>query len=155
MKVEVIVDKKYTEPNVKIYADRMTDEISYLLDIIQNKDKSQIHGFREDQLYIININDIFLIYSENGKVYAKTDDTTYLIKYRLYQLEEFLDKNFIRISNSEIINIRRVKNLDFAVLGTIKINFINDTYTYSSRRFIKKIKDYLKEGLKWNYLKKY
>lgn len=145
MKAEIIVDKKYTEPNVKIYTDKITDEISYLLDIIQNKDKSQIHGFREDQLYIININDIFLIYSENGKVYAKTDDTTYLIKYRLYQLEEFLDRKFIRISNSEIINIKKVKNLDFAVLGTIKINFINDTYTYSSRRFIKKIKDYLKE----------
>src|SRR5699024_5078218 len=97
---------------------------------------------------IININDLFLIYSENGKVYAKTSDSTYLIKYRLYQLEEFLDRNFIRISNSEIINIKKVKNLDFEVLGTIKINFINNTYTYSSRRFIKKIKDYLKEGLK-------
>ena len=148
MKVEVIVDEKYTEPNVQIYADKITDEISYLLDIIQNKDKLQIHGFSDDQLYIININDLFLIYSENGKVYAKTSDSTYLIKYRLYQLEEFLDRNFIRISNSEIINIKKVKNLDFEVLGTIKINFINNTYTYSSRRFIKKIKDYLKEGLK-------
>ena len=148
MKVEVIVDEKYTEPNVQIYADKITDEISYLLDIIQNKDKLQIHGFSDDQLYIININDLFLIYSENGKVYAKTSDSTYLIKYRLYQLEKFLDRNFIRISNSEIINIKKVKNLDFEVLGTIKINFINNTYTYSSRRFIKKIKDYLKEGLK-------
>ena len=85
-----------------------------------------------------------MLYSENGKVYAKTSKNSYLLKFRLYQLEEMLDKNFIRISNSEIINIKKVKNLDFAMIGTIKINFINGTYTYASRRFIKKIKDYLK-----------
>lgn len=87
---------------------------------------------------------IFLIYSENGKIFAKTDDNIYQLKYRLYQLEALLDKNFIRISNSEIINIQKVKNLDFSMLGTIRINFINGTYTFASRRFIKKIKEYLK-----------
>ena len=145
MKVEVILDNSFVEPDIKIYTNTISDEVSYLLDIIQNKGKSQIHGFLEEKLYFIDINDIFLIYSENGMVYAKTSDKSYLIKYRLYQLEDFLNKDFLRISNSEIINMRKVKSLDFALLGTIKINFINDTYTYSSRRFIKKIKDYLKE----------
>ena len=38
--------------------------------------------------------------------------------------------------------------MDFSLLGTIKINFINGTFTYCSRRFIKKIKEHL--GL-WEY----
>ena len=151
MKVEVILDNSFVEPDIKIYTNTISDEVSYLLDIIQNKGKSKIHGFLEENLYIIDINDIFLIYSENGKVYAKTSDNSYLIKYRLYQLEDFLNKDFLRISNSEIINMRKVKNLDFTLFGTIKINFINDTYTYSSRRFIQKIKNYLKEEIKWNF----
>lgn len=144
MEIQVIIDNKYINPKLTIYTDKMTNEISCLLDLINNGNKTQINGFSEDKLYIINPNDIFQIYSANGKVYAKTSDNTFLIKYRLYEIEKILDNNFIRISNSEIININKVKNLDFAILGTIKINFVNQTYTYASRRFIKKIKDYLK-----------
>ena len=144
MEIQVIIDNKYINPKLTIYTDKMTNEISCLIDLINNGNKTQINGFLEDKLYIINPKDIFQIYSEDGKVYARTSENTFLIKYRLYEIEKFLDKNFIRISNSEIININKVKNLDFAILGTIKINFINQTYTYASRRFIKKIKDYLK-----------
>lgn len=144
MEIQVIIDNKYINPKLTIYTDKMTNEISCLIDLINNGNNTQINGFLEDKLYIINPNDIFQIYSENGKVYAKTSDNTFLIKYRLYEIEKILDNNFIRISNSEIININKVKNLDFAILGTIKINFVNQTYTYASRRFIKKIKDYLK-----------
>ena len=147
MKFEVIIDEKYEEPNIKVYTSSMTDEVSIILDMIKSHNNLCINGFLNNQLYIINLKDIFVIYSENGKVFVKTENATYLIKYRLYQIEQLLDKNFIRISNSEIINIKKVKNLDFSFLGTIKINFINDTYTFSSRRFIKKIKEYLKEGL--------
>ena len=144
MDIEVIIDNKYSNPKVTIYTDKMSDEISSIINIIKNENNSKIYGFLDNELYFINFEDVFLLYSENGKVYAKTSKNSYLLKFRLYQLEEMLDKNFIRISNSEIINIKKVKNLDFAMIGTIKINFINGTYTYASRRFIKKIKDYLK-----------
>lgn len=144
MDIEVIIDNKYSNPKVTIYTDKMSDEISSVINIIKNENNSKIYGFLDNELYFINFKDVFLLYSENGKVYAKTSKNSYLLKFRLYQLEEMLDKNFIRISNSEIINIKKVKNLDFAMIGTIKINFINGTYTYASRRFIKKIKDYLK-----------
>ena len=144
MDIEVIVDDKYKNTKIAIYTNKLSDDITCLIDYIKNQKYSKIYGFLNDTLYFLNLNDIFLIYSENGKVYAKTNENTYLLKYRLYQLEELLDNNFIRISNSEIINIKKVKNLDFSIFGTIKINFINNTYTYASRRFIKKIKDYLK-----------
>ena len=144
MDIEVIIDNKYSNPKVTIYTDKMSDEISSVINIIKNENNSKLYGFLDNELYFINFEDVFLLYSENGKVYAKTSKNSYLLKFRLYQLEEMLDKNFIRISNSEIINIKKVKNLDFAMIGTIKINFINGTYTYASRRFIKKIKDYLK-----------
>lgn len=144
MDIEVIIDNKYSNPKVTIYTDKMSDEISSVINIIKNENNSKLYGFLDNELYFINFEDVFLLYSENGKVYAKTSKNSYLLKFRLYQLEEMLDKNFIRISNSEIINIKKVKNLDFAMIGTIKINFINGTYTYVSRRFIKKIKDYLK-----------
>ena len=144
MDVEIVVDSKYSEPKVVIYTDSVSNDISNLVNQIKAAKLSTLHGFLDDKLYILNLKDIYLFYSENGKVYAKTNDNNYNVKYKLYELENMLsNKNFIRISNSEIINLKNVKNLDFALLGTIKINFANNTYTYASRRFIKKIKDYL------------
>lgn len=144
MKVEVIVDKNYSEPKIVIYTNSISKDVSDLLNQIEKSSTTSLNGFLDDKVCILDLQDIYLFYSENGKVYAKTSDNTYNIKYRLYSLENMLsNKNFIRISNSEIINLKKVKNLDFAFLGTIKINFLNGTYTYASRRFIKKIKEYL------------
>ena len=144
MDVEIVVDSKYSEPKVVIYTDNVSNDISNLVNQIKNSNMFSLHGFLNDKLYILNLQDIYLFYSENGKVYAKTSDNNYNVKYKLYELENMLtNKDFIRISNSEIINLKKVKNLDFAFLGTIKINFLNGTYTYASRRFIKKIKEYL------------
>ena len=144
MKVEVVVDSNCSEPKVVIYTSEISKDVSVLLNKIENSDLTIIKGFLDDKVCILNLQDIYLFYSENGKVYAKTSENSYNVKYRLYELEDMLsNKNFIRISNSEIINFKKVKNLDFAFLGTIKINFLNGTYTYASRRFIKKIKEYL------------
>ena len=55
-----------------------------------------------------------------------------------------LDKKaFIRISNSEIINFNKVKNIDFKIIGTIILNFKSGNKAYASRRYIPKIKEFL------------
>lgn len=143
MDIKIIIDKNYTTPKVVVYTNQVSEDVSQMLELLNRNNNSQLYGFIGDSLYFLNFNDIFSIYSSNGKVYANTDDKTYLLKYRLYQLETILGNNFVRISNSEIANINKIKNLDFSTLGTIRINFINNTFTYVSRRYIKKIKDYL------------
>ena len=66
------------------------------------------------------------------------------LKARLYELEERLaKKNFIRISNSEIVNFSKIKNFDLSLAGTITIIFKDGSKTYVSRRYVKKIKQFL------------
>lgn len=148
MEVEVIVDAKYNKPKAIIYTNAVSDEVAKVVNELQNSGTQTLNGYLDNKICILNLEKIFDIYAEGGKVYAKSSDETYSLKYRLYELEKLLSKDFIRISNSEIINLKKVKNLDFSLLGTIKINFINGTFTYCSRRFIKKIKEHL--GL-WEY----
>ena len=63
---------------------------------------------------------------------------------KLYELELFLDKKiFVRISNSEIVNFNKVKNIDFKMIGTMILNFNNGNKSYVSRRYIPKIKEFL------------
>lgn len=85
--------------------------------------------------------DILRIYAANQKVYVQTDKAEYLLRHRLYELEELLDRQrFLRISNSEIIHVRKIQDIDLSVTGRICIRFREDVYTYVSRRYIPKIK---------------
>lgn len=88
--------------------------------------------------------EIVRIYSENKKVYLRTQKHTYEVRDRLYSLEEALrDKGFVRISNSEIVNISVIEKLDMSYTGTIKMYMKNGDETFVSRRYVGKIKDVL------------
>ena len=79
-----------------------------------------LSGFRGDTLEILEQSDIVRLYAAAGKVYATTDNGEYTLRLRLYELEERLSKDrFVSISNSEIINLRKVKNFDLSFTGTI------------------------------------
>ena len=63
---------------------------------------------------------------------------------RLYELEERLNKRlFVRISNSEIINLKKVIRLDLSMSGTICVELSNQTTAYVARRYVTKIKQAL------------
>lgn len=67
-----------------------------------------------------------------------------MLRMRLYELEACLnEKEFVRISNSEIINLKKVKNFDISLGGVIRVKFIDGTTTYVSRRYVAKIKNVL------------
>lgn len=90
----------------------------------------------------IKTKDIITFYSQNQKVFARTNRDTYDLKFRLYQLELKLPQNqFVRISNSEIINLDKIDTFDFTYTGKITVKLCDGTTTMVSRRCIKKIKD--------------
>ncbi len=60
------------------------------------------------------------------------------------ELEEKLDKqSFLRISRSDIINLKHVKNFDLSFTGTISVHLVNGDTVYVSRRKLKDVKNYL------------
>lgn len=144
MKVEVNIDKNCEETKIVIYTKSVEDKIIKLIENLQNKEMEQLNGFKNDEMYLLNQNDIETIYAEDGKVFAKENGNKYLIKKRLYELEEILNSDkFVRISNSEIVNMKKVQKINFKLSGTIILYFTNDEKTYVSRRYLKKIKEYL------------
>ena len=77
-------------------------------------------------------------------LFRSTEKGEYALKFRMYELEEKLDKNcFVRISNSEIINLKKVKSFDLSLTGTICVKMKNGRVTYASRRYVSKIKQVL------------
>lgn len=147
MNFEIKFDNNYTEPKLVIYTKEMTEDIKKIIENIAKNADDCIQGYKDKKMYILDQKKIKTVYSENGKVYAEKENVTYELKNRIYELEELLDKKiFVRISNSEIVNFRNVENLDFSFTGTIKLNFNDGTSTFVSRRYIPKIKKFLKIG---------
>lgn len=84
------------------------------------------------------------IYLNSGKVVAVTDKGEYILRLRLYEIENLLlTDQFIRISNSEIINLKKVNNFDLSFTGTIYVKLSNGVTTYVSRRYAPKLKKIL------------
>ena len=84
--------------------------------------------------------------SDPGQGIDKVDTLpSKVCKSSLSGIEEVLNPvRFIRISQSEIINIYKVKRFDISIAGTIGVEFENGTKTWASRRCVKQIKNILK-----------
>lgn len=74
---------------------------------------------------------------------AQTDTDDYLLSMRLYQVLETLPQNFIKISQSEIINLKAVRQFAITANGLVEIHLNNGQITYSSRRYLKSLKEQL------------
>lgn len=103
-----------------------------------------ISGSKDDKVEVLEQANLIRIYASGGKVFAATDKGEYVLRLRLYELEERLDaRQFVRISNSEIVNLRKVSNFDLSFTGTICVKLQDGTVTYVSRRYVPKIKKIL------------
>lgn len=146
MNIELDIDESYIKPKAVIHTKEITDEVTNALHILSNiKDTAnKLLGYKDGTIVPLDTNIIVRIFSENQKTYCETKKETLIIKLPLYKIEDLLSSsNFIRISQSEIINFNEVENLNMTYSGTILILFKSGNKSYVSRRYIKKIKDYL------------
>ncbi len=144
MDIEIKIDNDFITPKIIIKTSKITTEIDDIIKKINEINYNILCGFIDDKVEILNQNDIISIYSNDGKTFALTSSKEYRLKQKLYELEEFLDKKFfVRISKSEIVNLKMVDSLDLSFIGTICIKLKNGTNTYVSRRYVKKIKQIL------------
>ncbi|MGP1507617.1 MAG: LytTR family DNA-binding domain-containing protein [Sphaerochaeta sp.] len=141
MQIDVKIDSSVSETKVIIIAGKMDAEIDALLKMLSCEQPKMIAGFRNDEMQILEQETISKIYACDGKVFAKTQNCEFLLKMRLYEIEERLDKScFVRISNSEIINLKKVKSFDLSMSGTIYVVMQDRTVAFVSRRYVQKIK---------------
>ena len=141
MQVEIKIEANCSEPKVIVITDKMTDEISELVKRISEPTPSVLVGFKDDNAYILDYEKVLRFFTANQKVYAVTDSAEYTIRLRLYELEGRLSSaDFVRISNSEIVNLKEIKGFDLSFSGTICVQFRNGSTSYVSRRYVAKIK---------------
>ena len=144
MHIEIKIDDACQEPKIIVMTAQVDEQIAALVKKLSEEAPQMIAGFRDDTVKLLDQTEIFSIYTGEGKVLCRTAGGTYTLRLRLYELEERLDKTkFVRISNSEIINLKKVKGFDLSFTGTICVSLSDGTVTYVSRRYVSKIKQLL------------
>lgn len=142
MRVDIEIDSSCTEPRIVIMTASVTEEIH---DLVKTLSAPQVlTGVREGRLEVLEQAALIRLYAQSGKVIAVADEGEYVVRPRLYELEQRLDRSrFVRISNSEIINLKKVKSFDLSISGTICVRLSDGTVTYVSRRYVSRIKEIL------------
>ena len=144
MKIEIKIDESCAEPKLLIITDKVTDEVNEIVKKLSEGPSQMLAGFRDEQVIVLEPHEIIRIYASSGKVYAETEQGTVQLRLRLYETEQrLMNRSFVRISNGEIINLKKVKGFDLSFTGTICVTLSNGTVTYVSRRYVAKIKQLL------------
>ena len=144
MKLELHIDPSLPEVEVTVRAPARTPEVDALLDRLAAED-AQLLGFGPDGTAVpLDVEEVLRFYGEDKDVRAQTAEAVYTVRERLYELERRLAaKRFVRISHSEIVNLKRVTALDLSLTGTIRMTLTGGVTVYVSRRYVKKMKEVL------------
>lgn len=128
---------------VIIRCKQIDDEIMQLKSHIELFDK-KLQAKKDNDLYFINSSDVLYFESVDNRTYLYTKDDVMEVKQRLYELEIILsDKDFIRISKSQIVNINKILSLKPELNRTILATMCNGEHLCISRKYVQAIRNML------------
>ena len=147
MDVELRLEPGQKEPKIIILAGEDSPELRRLAEELSGLALGPVAVWKGEQALRLPQGDFLRFYADGKGVSAQTGEEVYSVRLRLYELEERLDpRRFVRISNSEIINLDRVTAVDLSLTGTIRMTLDGSVQAYVSRRYVKKIKETLNLG---------
>ena len=140
MKLNVFVDKAQEE-RIDIYIkekSRIVEDIEKLI-----SQDCELLCYKDGEAYKIGFSEIVLFSVENEKVAVFTENDKFFIRERLYMIEEKMPSAFIKLNQSAIGNIKKIRKFDCSVSGTLKVTFTNGLTDFVSRRQVKAVKERL------------
>ena len=139
MKYTLNLDKK-REEEIIIFAHEKNELIESIEKLVQN-DSVNLIGYKGQQIFKLDLKDIFCFTVEDSKIYAILEKEKLLVKQRLYLIEQMLDNGFVKINQSCIANIKKIDHFDASISGSLIVIFKNGYRDYVSRRQIKSVKE--------------
>ncbi|MBP5552445.1 MAG: LytTR family transcriptional regulator [Spirochaetales bacterium] len=147
-KIRFIQDDTAERTEVIIRAKSQDEEVERIIEALGTDAQTSIVCETLSSSRLIDKNDIVIISKDGRYLSVKTTNGEYVVNEPLYKMEGKLDPGwFIKISQSEIVNLRYVKGWDFSKSGIITIEMINGIRSYTSRRYAKQIREVLRKGV--------
>ncbi|NFD77889.1 LytTR family transcriptional regulator [Clostridium botulinum] len=151
MRIRIEVDNKIEEDEVIIRCSELSEDVKNIQIMLDDMllHKKQITFYRGDTEYYLSLEEILFFETEENGICAHTIDNIYNVKYKLYELEEFLPGYFMRVSKSTILNTNHIYSITRRISSSSKIEFQNThKQVYVSRYYYKPLKIKLLEKRK-------
>ena len=144
MKVQLFVSKDLEESHAEIYTDILTDNIQKAMVLLEDENleenidgKNSILAVKKGKdIVILEFDDIYMFKVEDKQLKVFTEKSEYLLKKPLYQIEDDLDSNFVRISKSTIVNMRKIERVAPSLKGMMFISLKNGLKDNISRKYL-------------------
>lgn len=142
MDIQIVEHLKETL-QVVIKCRQIDDEVIRLKYHIQQFDR-KLKAKKDNEWHFINSSDVLYFESVDNHTFLYTEVDVMEVKQKLYELEDILsDKDFIRVSKSQIVNINKVRSLRPELNRTILATMCNGEQLYISRRYVRAIRNIL------------
>ena len=148
--IDVIIDEEYIDPKVTIETNAKNTYVESIVDAIENVAENEypiLTGYVDGNAHFILQRDIIRAHIENRKLILETEEGSFIVRKSLIAIENLLNPTrFVRISQSEIINIYKVERFEFDIAGTIGVVFSNGEKTWVSRSRVSNLKDIINKN---------
>ena len=128
------------EEDILIYAKEQTPALAEIEKLLIQS-ASPLMGYLDEEIVPISFEEIDCFCIEAGKVYAFVNLQKILLKERLYQLEELAGNAFVRINQSCLVRISKIKSFAPSIGGALMVTLENGYQDYVSRRQLRTLKE--------------
>lgn len=139
MKCKIIIDAERDE-EIIVYA-KKTSALTEAIERLAREEDAPWIGYGEETIVPLEPKEVACFSVEGGKVYAYLEKERFMMKCRLYQLEERLPADFIKINQSCLVNAKKIARFDVSISGALRVVLTNGHSDYVSRRQLKVIKE--------------
>ena len=144
MKVNLFVSRDIEEPYADIHTNELTGNVTKAISILESEDSNEMLAVKKgSDITFLEFSDIYMFRVENKQVKVYTNDLEYVIKKPLYQVEEGLDKSFVRISKTTIVNLKKIERVAPSLKGMMFIELKNGLKDNISRKYLPSFKEAL------------
>lgn len=149
MKVRIeINENSKDEDEVIIRCSKLEERIQRVYDTVMDITKGSKHLmlYQGNVDYYVSLDGILFFETSDHCISAHTVDRVYETTYRLYELEELLPGNFMRVSKSTILNLNHIYSISRNLTSSSEIQFLNShKQVFVSRHYYKSLKLRLEE----------
>ena len=148
MKLRLKFIKEETDGiEVIVKAKERDRDVERIIGMLGGEMEDVIFGKTLTEESAIDIKDVVLISKDGRFLSVKTTKGEFVLNEPLYKMEERLDPSrFVRISQSEIVNLEYVERWSLEGGGVIMVEMNGGIKTYTSRRYASEIRKILKKG---------
>lgn len=143
MKVSIDLSAEYKEPYAVIHTDKVTDEITRIVEMFSNNETPVTALQNEEEIVVLKPAEIYMVRIEGGDTVIYGEKQKYRSRKRLYELAESLGKQFMQISKTTLINLSYIDRIEPGFSGTMLMKLKNGNKDYVSRKYLPEFKRYL------------